>query len=187
MSNMNKLLVIAGVSGAGKSTLEQNLIQDFPDLFHKWTQVSTRKPRPGESNGNPYVFLQPETYENIKEVLVGRLGNAANTIFKDKYGSFPDFVQGKVSTVILAEEAIIDIMNDEKIKDKCEIFIYGLDVALKDLDEKDRREGRDDSFIEKERSVLRYADATYRMSNGKYLPPSIVVDMLRLNNFIQSE
>ena len=45
MENRNRLLVICGVSCSGKSTLEKNLMHEYPDIFHKWQQVTTRKPR----------------------------------------------------------------------------------------------------------------------------------------------
>lgn len=187
MENRNKLLVICGVSGSGKSTLEKNLMHEYPDIFHKWQQVTTRKPRVGERWGDPYVFLERSTFEKIKNVLVGRLGVAPDTMFKDCYGSFPDFVEGKISTVILAEEAIKDLMNDKSITSTTDIFVYGLDVNTENLNTEARREGRDNSFLDKERTVLKYADASYKCTNGRYLPPNLVYQLLMHHGFIEPQ
>lgn len=176
----NRLLVLCGVSGSGKSTLEENLLERFPEYFHKLQQVTTRKPREGESPGKPYVFLQRSTYDIIKPSLIGRLGNSPDSLFKDKYGSFPDFVPGKISTVILAQEAILDLY--QSINEKSividSLFILGLDVAYENLDSESLRENRDAEFLAKERSVLNYANVVYRTDNGRYMNPMLVVRML---------
>jgi guanylate kinase len=183
----NKLLVICGISGSGKSTLEQNLILEYPELFHKWQQVSSRKPRDYERMGDPYVFVERSTFLHMKDVLVGRLGLKENSLFKDYYGSIPDFVEGKISTVILAEEAILDI-KEELAKGNLnidELFILGLSVAYEDLNEKDLRENRDKDFLNKELSVLRYANFVFNPNeNGKYIAPKEVIKILSDNKFL---
>lgn len=175
------LLVICGSSGSGKSTLEKNLIEAFPDKFHKWQQLSTRKMREGERFGDPYVFVQGATFEHMQDKLVGRLGVVEGTLFKDRYGSIPDYVDGKVSTVILAEEAIYDLK--QQIAAGAipvdQVFILGLDVKYEELDQKDLREGRDAEFLAREKSVLNHANMVYRMSNGKYYNPRLLVDILK--------
>lgn len=184
-ASKRNLLAIVGVSGSGKSTLERNLVERFPDLFNKWQQVSTRKMRPGERYGDPYIFVQDATFEDLKEKLVGRLGVVPNSIFPAKYGSIADYVDGKISTVILAEEAIIDLKEEIK-KGNVQIdnlFIFGLDVEYGDLDAADLREGRGADFLDKERTVLRHANMTYRNTNGKYLDPKIVLSILEAQGF----
>ena len=179
------LLVLCGVSGSGKSTLEANLIDARPDLFHKWQQVSTRKPRVGERMGDPYIFVERETYHHLKDKLVGRLGLAKDTIFPELYGSIPDFVEGKISTIILAEEAILDLKNEisngNLVIDN--VFIFGLDVKFEDLNQKDLRDGRNQEFVDSERSVLGHADMVHRTSNGRYCDPKVVITVLESNGF----
>ena len=179
------LLVLCGVSGSGKSTLEANLIDARPELFHKWQQISTRKPRQGERMGDPYIFVERETFHHLKDKLVGRLGLAEGSIFPELYGSIPDFVEGKISTIILAEEAILDLkreISDGNLQ-LDNVFIFGLDVKFEDLNPKDLRDGRDQKFVDTERSVLNQADMVHRTSNGRYCDPKVVIAVLEANGF----
>lgn len=187
---MNKVLVICGVSGSGKSTLESNLISTRPELFHKWPQVTTRPKRPNESFGNPYLFLQEDTYDHIEEKLVGRLGNKPDSHFQYKYGSFPDFVSSKVSTVILAKEAIEDLLETAECWRgtdlEIEIFVVGIDIGIDEIPESARREGRNDEFLAHERTVFRYANHVFKVANGDYISVDQVVDLLNENKFIEA-
>lgn len=176
-----KLLVLCGVSGSGKTTLEKNLIDEYPQYFQKLNQISTRKMRTGERFGDPYVFTSRDFYLSVKDSLIGRLGVAENSLFKDMYGSIPDFSEDKVSTIILAEEGLLDL-KDSIATGRIQVdqvLIFGLDVNYEDLDNKDLREGRDLDFIQRERSVISHADITYRSSGGKYLNPRIVTEILK--------
>ena len=178
------VLVLAGVSGSGKSTLEKNLISDYPEVFYKLQQFSTRGMRPGERQGDPYIFIQRHTFDVFKDRLIGVLGTAPDTIFKDCYGSIPDFVEGKIATIILAEEAIDDLLmkhsDPTHVASHYTPVVIGLDVAWEELSHEDRmaRIGRDDEFISKERAVLQKANAIWRNGNGKYVNPKTIVDYL---------
>lgn len=56
-----RLLVLSGPSGVGKSTVASRLTQRLPAL---WVSVSatTRAPRPGESDGVHYYFVDTERF-----------------------------------------------------------------------------------------------------------------------------
>lgn len=180
MSNSKKLLVLCGPSGSGKSTLEDNLIKEYPEIFYKWQQVSTRKMRKGESAGNPYIFVQRETYLQLVDKLVGRIANH-NNVYSDFYGSIPDFKDGCISTVILAEDGISDLQNSIKDGtlqiDHC--VILGLDIEYDKLEKDSLRENRDSDFFHKEREVLKHATILHKTSNGKYLDPAVVIESLK--------
>lgn len=178
------ILAIVGVSGSGKSTLEKNLISDYPEIFYKLQQFSTRQMRAGERPGDPYIFVQRETFSHFENVLVGVIGTAPDSLFKDRYGSLPDFLEGKIATIILAEEGVDDLKAKKShpghIASPFEIVTIGLDVNYEELSIEDRmaRIGRDDEFISKERAVLAKADRVWRNGNGKYVNPRTVVDYL---------
>ena len=181
-----KLLALCGVSGSGKTTLEKNLIAEYPQYFQKLYQMSTRKMREGERYGDPYTFVSREFFLSIKDRLIGRLGVAENSLFKDYYGSIPDFSNDKISTIIVAEEAIVDLKQSiaSGLIDVDRLFIFGLDVKFEDLNEKDLREGRDSNFVARERSVLSHADIINRASCGRYLNPRTVVNILKDHGMI---
>lgn len=176
------ILALVGVSGSGKSTLEQNLVKDYPELFYKLQQFSTRSMRPGETFGNPYIFVQRKTFPLLQDRLIGVIGTKPDSLFKDMYGSLPDFTDGKIATIILAEEGI------EDLRSKCgpgnlyadyNVIVIGLDVRYEELSEEDRAvRGRDDEFIAKERKVLEHADSIFMNGNGKYVNPRELVQLL---------
>jgi len=58
-------LVLSGPSGAGKSTLLQRLFAEFPDKFAFSVSHTTRLPRPGESNGTQYHFVDRDTFTQL--------------------------------------------------------------------------------------------------------------------------
>ncbi|MGE3851364.1 MAG: guanylate kinase [Planctomycetota bacterium] len=57
------LVVIAGPSGSGKTTIRQMLLDAHPGDFVKSVSATTRPPRPGETHGVNYFFLQREEFE----------------------------------------------------------------------------------------------------------------------------
>lgn len=50
-------LVICGPSGSGKSTLLKKLRAELPETFALCVSHTTRKPRPGETDGIEYHFV----------------------------------------------------------------------------------------------------------------------------------
>jgi guanylate kinase len=63
---MSRLTVLSGPSGVGKRTVITALRRDYP---HVWVSVSctTRAPRPGESEGVDYYFVDRERFGKMIE------------------------------------------------------------------------------------------------------------------------
>ena len=59
-----KLFVISGFSGVGKGTVINRFMQKHKD-FVLSVSCTTRKPRPGETDGVNYFFLSNEEFEKI--------------------------------------------------------------------------------------------------------------------------
>ncbi|MBO4572472.1 MAG: hypothetical protein J5762_01720 [Clostridia bacterium] len=60
------LIVLSGASGAGKNTVIEHLLKT--DKFAIMPTYTTRAPRPNETEGHPYCFLNNEQFEQkIKE------------------------------------------------------------------------------------------------------------------------
>lgn len=64
MARTGNLFVVSGPSGAGKGTLVGRVLERVPDA---WVSVSatTRKPRPGEIDGEHYFFLSDEQFDAL--------------------------------------------------------------------------------------------------------------------------
>lgn len=54
--------MVSGPSGAGKSTLIRQALDTVPQLAYS-VSATTREPRPGEVNGQHYIFLSREEFE----------------------------------------------------------------------------------------------------------------------------
>jgi guanylate kinase len=59
---VSKVFVITGPSGVGKGTLIRTLLQRVPEL-ELAVSATTRRPRPGETQGVDYHFLGDEEFE----------------------------------------------------------------------------------------------------------------------------
>ena len=60
------LYVISGPSGAGKGTVMQHFLPKHPDVFYS-ISATTRAPRPGETDGVNYYFMQKEAFKKLRE------------------------------------------------------------------------------------------------------------------------
>ncbi len=59
-----RLTVLSGPSGVGKSTVVRELRRRHPDLWLS-VSVTTRFPRPGESNGIHYTFVDAAEFDRL--------------------------------------------------------------------------------------------------------------------------
>jgi len=63
-SQQGLLFVLSAPSGTGKDTVINALKQQGMN-FYVVSSVTTRAPRPGESNGNPYYFISQEEFDRL--------------------------------------------------------------------------------------------------------------------------
>ena len=91
MAERGKLIVVSGASGAGKSSLIACCMEMRNDLCFS-TSVTTRAPRPGETHGKEYFFID-ET-EFVQMVENGELLEHAQYV-GNFYGTPRSFVEEK--------------------------------------------------------------------------------------------
>ncbi len=60
--NEGILIVVSGFSGAGKGTLMKKLVQEYAG-YALSVSATTRAPRPGETDGVEYFFLNKDAFE----------------------------------------------------------------------------------------------------------------------------
>src|SRR5262245_30571835 len=63
------LIILSGPSGSGKSTIIARLLAAGDLRLRLSVSATTRPPRPGEKDGQPYYFWRPEQFE--KELAAG--------------------------------------------------------------------------------------------------------------------
>lgn len=66
MSERGKLIVLSGPSGAGKSTVVRKCMEKRDDICFS-VSVTTRNPRPGETDGKDYFFISAERFAEMVE------------------------------------------------------------------------------------------------------------------------
>lgn len=64
MNNLGVLTVISGFSGAGKGTVTKALLKQY-DNYALSVSATTRKPRPGETEGVHYFFKSTDAFEQM--------------------------------------------------------------------------------------------------------------------------
>lgn len=57
-----KLVVVSGPSGAGKTTVTRRVLAEPPVPLVRSVSATTRQPRPGEVDGQDYLFLSDEEF-----------------------------------------------------------------------------------------------------------------------------
>jgi guanylate kinase len=58
----DRIVILSGPSGSGKTTLVTRLIEASPVTLVKSVSATTRRPRPGETDGSDYHFLSDEDF-----------------------------------------------------------------------------------------------------------------------------
>lgn len=137
MSEKGKLIVISGPSGAGKSTVVFKAIEGRKDMCFS-ISATTRKPRPGETDGVEYFFVDLERFQEMvdNDELLEHAEYVAN-----RYGTPRRYVEEQLSkgmNVILDIEVQGARQVNEKMPDAVKIFI--IPPSLDEL--KRRLEGR---------------------------------------------
>lgn len=116
------LAVVSGFSGAGKGTVMKRLLESYQD-YALSVSVTTRQPRPGETDGKDYFF---RTREEVEEMIrEDQLLEYARYV-DNYYGTPRSYVEeqlAKGKNVILEIELQGAMKIREKIQDAVLIFV----------------------------------------------------------------
>ena len=134
------LFVVSAPSGAGKTTLCRALTDSLENLRHS-ISYTTRKPRPGETDGRDYYFVTEERFRNM--VQAGDFAEWAQ-VHSNLYGTSRrvlNEMRTDGTDVILD----IDTQGAEQIKEKCReaVFIFIMPPSLEILEERLRNRKSD--------------------------------------------
>ena len=117
------LIVLSGPSGVGKGTVRKALFEMPEQEFVYSVSMTTRKPRPGEVDGEDYYFVTHEEFE--RQIKNGNLLEYAEFV-GNYYGTPKDKVEEQLAAgkeVILEIEVNGALQVREKCKDAVFIFL----------------------------------------------------------------
>ncbi len=108
-----RLIVVSGPSGAGKSTLIREALDAVPQLAYS-VSATTRPPRPGEADGQHYIFLSREEFERrIEEGHFLEWAEYSGNLYGTPVGRVEELLE-KGRSVILE----IELQGARKVREK---------------------------------------------------------------------
>ena len=142
-----KLIVITGPSGVGKGTIVRSLLQRHPELSLS-VSATTRKPRPGETEGVDYYYTSREEFQEA-------IAKGEFLEWAEYAGNYYGTPQSKVKQVLAQGKSIlleIELIGARAIAkhfpNALRIFI--LPPSLTELEARLRKRGKDSKLaIEK--------------------------------------
>lgn len=148
MSKKGKLFIISGPSGSGKSTLLSEVLQKLDNNFFS-VSATTRKPRPGESNGIEYFF---KTHEEFKAMLeAGQFIEYAQ--YAGNYYGTP--IEPILKQLELGKDIFLDIevQGALQVRKKMPeaILIFAIPPSFKELEKRLRKRSTESELIIMER------------------------------------
>lgn len=170
MRRKGLLIILSSPSGAGKSTLAKRLMKWDPTLRFS-VSATTRKPRPGETDGQDYFFRTREDFEAM--VAAGEMLEHAE-VFGNFYGSPKAPVEqameeGRDTLFDIDWQGGQQIRNSVLGKDVVSIFI--LPPSIAELDRRLRERGQDSDEViagrmaKSEAEISHWAEYDYVLIN----------------------
>ena len=143
------VLVVSAPSGAGKTTLCRKLLETDPQISFSVSHT-TRPPRPGETHGKDYFFVDRETFEEM--IREGAFLEWAK-VYQHYYGTARDQVEKALAQGrdILLD---IDVQGAFQVRERLgrdAVLVFILPPSLEELERRLRRRGTEDEETIKKR------------------------------------
>lgn len=130
------MLILSSPSGAGKTTLSRKLIERHPGgSIVMSVSVTTRKARPGETDGTDYFFISKEEHRRMAQA--GELLEHAQ-VFEHHYGTPAKFVREHVES---GSDVLFDIdwQGTEQLREKSRDDMVSIFILPPSMSELERR------------------------------------------------
>ena len=154
MSGVGQIFVLSGPPGAGKSTIATQVRKDMPDLAYS-VSLTTRAPRPGETDGVDYYFVTREEFERR---IGAREMAEYEEIFGNLYGTSEKIVRRALDQ---GQDLFLDtdVNGAEQLQQRFTdgVFIFLLPPSRKVLEERLRgRATEDEDQVRQRLERVRY-------------------------------
>ena len=159
-----KILVIGGPSGCGKTYLKDKLCNEYTGIYSSPIQVTTRNMREGETQGDPYDFIDKNVFDSLVNTnqLIGLNINFNGNDYGTRINSLSNT---KINILILSKEVIESLIEFNENHHLFEIKIITIDMEYSDVPELSKRKDRTQEFYEKEREIFKLGNLCYRIKN----------------------
>jgi guanylate kinase len=110
------LIIVSGPAGVGKSTVVARLLKESSLPLRRSVSVTTRPPRPGETDGVDYHFWTRERFQ--EQEAAGAFLESATVHGRDQYGTLRSEVDGHRAAgkgVVL----VIDVQGAAQVRQRC--------------------------------------------------------------------
>ena len=191
-ASQNLLIVISAPSGGGKTTLCEQLLAARPNMARAIT-CTTREPRPGETDGEDYYFLDAGNF--LKRVQAGNFLEHA-TVYGQSYGTLKAEVLGKLRQ---GKDVLLNIdvqgaasvreaaLSDPELK-RTLVSIFLTPPTVEVLEGRLRKRGTDgEAVIQKRLAVARQEVAQWKNFDYLLLSESIPADVQRAQAIVEAE
>ena len=191
-ASQNLLIVISAPSGGGKTTLCEQLLAARPNMARAIT-CTTREPRPGETDGEDYYFLDAGNF--LKRVQAGNFLEHA-TVYGQSYGTLTAEVLGKLRQ---GKDVLLNIdvqgaasvreaaLSDPELK-RALVSIFLTPPTVEVLEGRLRKRGTDgEAVIQKRLAVARQEVAQWKNFDYLLLSESIPADVQRAQAIVEAE
>ncbi len=149
---MAKLFILSAPSGTGKSTVASKLLQQLEGIRRVVT-ATTRLPRPGEKDGEDYIFMSEDEFK--KGIEEGKFLEYAN-VYGNYYGTPRDQVEKNLSEGY-DSLLVIDVQGAFKVKSLYpeSVSVFLLPPSLDELKRRMVSRGYRDSNVQERLSTSR--------------------------------
>lgn len=167
------LFILSAPAGTGKTTLMRKLQKEFPDEIVPSISYTSRKPRPNETNGVDYHFVNTEDFE--KRIALGEFLEYVQ-LYNHYYGTSFAWVEeqrNKGKHVFL----VIDTQGATLLKNQIDaIFIFLKPPSIDEL--RKRLENRKTECVQRMEERLAIAK--------KEIEASVIYDYLIVNDDLET-